>query len=79
MDIEQGNAIDEDKVAKLELGMSKKQVRFLLGKPAIKDIYHQDKWHYFRSLIHDDGKQTDQTTMTLEFKDDALITINGKL
>lgn len=79
MDIEQGNAIDEDKVAKLELGMNKKQVSFLLGKPAIKDLYHDNKWHYLRSLKHNNGQKLDKTTMILEFKDSTLINIKGAL
>lgn len=79
VDIEQGNAIDEDKLAKLELGMSKKQVNFLLGKPAIKDIYHNNSWHYLRYLKHNDGATSDISTMILEFKDEQLINIKGSL
>ena len=31
---------------KLDLGMTMRQVEFLLGKPAIEDPYHADQWHY---------------------------------
>lgn len=79
MDIEQGNAIDEAKVEQLEVGMNKKQVQFLLGNPAIQDVYHENTWHYLRSLKHSNGAQTDLTTMVLEFKNDTLVSIKGKL
>lgn len=79
MDIEQGNAIDSTKVEKLSLGMSKKQVLFLLGTPAIKDIYHENKWHYLRSLKHDNGEKMDFKTMVLDFENDNLVKITGSL
>ena len=79
MDIEQGNAVVEDNLAKLKVGMSKKQVKFLLGTPAIKDIYHGNKWHYLRSLKQDNGNDFKQKTMVLDFENDTLIRINGAL
>jgi len=79
MDIEQGNAVVEQKLAQLEVGMSKKQVKFLLGNPTIKDVYHANKWHYLRSLKHDNGNELDQKTMVLDFENDTLIRINGSL
>ncbi len=79
MDIEQGNAIDEEKLQKLSLGMSKKQVKFLLGNPAIKDIFHENKWHYLRTLKHDNGAKMDAKTMVLEFEGNTLVKITGSL
>ncbi len=79
MDIEQGNAIDREKLEKLEIGMSKKQVLFLLGKPAIKDSFHQNKWHYLRTLKNNNGKNHQQKTMILEFNGDTLSHIKGSL
>jgi len=79
MDIEQGNAVVEEKLAQLKVGMSKKQVRFLLGTPAIRDIYHANKWHYLRSLKHNNDRDFDQKTMVLDFENDTLIRINGAL
>ncbi|MBL7003913.1 MAG: outer membrane protein assembly factor BamE [Gammaproteobacteria bacterium] len=79
MDIEQGNAIDSEKLELLKLGMSKKQVSFLLGKPSINDHYHENMWHYIRYLEQDSGKKTAQSSMTLQFKNDKLIDIKGKL
>ena len=46
MDIPQGNRIDAGLVDQLEIGMSRNQVKFLLGTPAVEDLYHPDIWHY---------------------------------
>ena len=44
--IEQGNEIEAENLNKLEKGMSEEQVRFLLGTPLIKDVFHPNRWDY---------------------------------
>jgi len=50
----QGNPITPEDVAKVETGMNRSQVQFLLGTPMIEDPFHNERWdyvYYFR-----DGK-----------------------
>lgn len=44
--IQQGNWITSAQVAKLETGMTRDQVRFVLGTPTLQDIFHADRWDY---------------------------------
>ena len=44
--IAQGNLVKEEDLAQLEVGMTRKQVRFLLGTPMIDDPFHRDRWDY---------------------------------
>ena len=44
--ISQGNLVKEEDLAQLEVGMTRKQVRFLLGTPMIDDPFHRDRWDY---------------------------------
>lgn len=46
MEIQQGNYVSQDMVAQLRQGMSKDQVRFLLGTPLLTDIFHAERWDY---------------------------------
>lgn len=46
MNIQQGNYVSQDMVAQLRPGMTKEQVRFILGTPLITDIFHADRWDY---------------------------------
>ena len=46
MDIQQGNYISQDMVSQLKVGMSKEQVRYVLGTPLVADIFHADRWDY---------------------------------
>jgi outer membrane protein assembly factor BamE len=49
-DIEQGNIITPEMVALLEPGMSQRQVRFALGTPMLKDVFHEQRWDYLLSI-----------------------------
>ena len=79
MDIAQGNRIDPALVEQLEIGMSRNQVEFLLGSPAVVDLYEPDRWHYvFFYKTGSDGN-IEQRHMTLIFTNDLLSSIEGSL
>ena len=46
IEIQQGNYVSQDMVAQLKPGMTKEQVRFVLGTPLVTDIFHADRWDY---------------------------------
>ncbi|HTL93080.1 MAG TPA: outer membrane protein assembly factor BamE, partial [Steroidobacteraceae bacterium] len=46
MDIQQGNYLDGRAVSQLKVGMTRSQVRFLLGTPMVEDAFHKDRWDY---------------------------------
>ena len=46
IDIQQGNVLTQEMVAKLKPGQTRDQVRFLLGTPMVADIFHQQRWDY---------------------------------
>ncbi len=77
MDIPQGNRIDPALVEQLEIGMSRNQVRFLLGTPAIVDLYHPDQWYYVYYLKKGDGSEIEKRVMKLTFSGDLLSSIDG--
>jgi outer membrane protein assembly factor BamE len=52
VDVQQGNKLEAKDVARIEVGMTRNQVRFLLGTPVISDLFHDDRWdymYYFRA------------------------------
>lgn len=54
LDTQQGNLLDADQVAEVAAGMTRSQVRFILGTPMVADPFDQSRWdyvYYFR-----DGK-----------------------
>lgn len=79
MDIPQGNRIDAELLDSLEIGMTRNQVKFLLGTPAVQDPYRPDQWHYV--YFHKNGAtgKIESRRMTLVFTDDLLTQIDGSL
>ena len=78
MTVQQGNIVTEEMVDRLEPGMSKSQVRFLLGTPMLTDLFHDDRWDYTYTIRrgHDDMQLT---RLTLLFQEDALVRVEGDL
>ena len=79
MDIPQGNRIDATLLQQLEIGMSRSQVEFLLGTPAVVDLYKPDKWHYVYYLKTGDDGEIEKKRMTLTFTNELLSEIDGSL
>lgn len=46
IEIQQGNYISQEMLAQLKLGMTREQVRYVLGTPLVTDIFHADRWDY---------------------------------
>jgi outer membrane protein assembly factor BamE len=46
LDVQQGNKLEPGDVEKVEVGMTRNQVRFLLGTPVVADVFHKDRWDY---------------------------------
>ena len=55
-EVQQGNVISAEMLETLKIGMTKRQVVFLLGTPLIADPFHPERWDYFYSLSKDGGK-----------------------
>ena len=46
MDIQQGNYLEGKTVSQLKVGMTRSQVRYLLGTPMVEDVFNTDRWDY---------------------------------
>jgi outer membrane protein assembly factor BamE len=76
IDIQQGNAVTQEMVAKLQPGMTRNQVRFVLGTPLLVDPFRTDRWDYFYSYMKG-GELIEKRRMAVFFKDDKLVRIDG--
>jgi outer membrane protein assembly factor BamE len=76
VEIVQGNFISREQVARLKPGMSRQQVRDVLGTPLVTDIFHADRWDYVFTLRRK-GVQTQDRKLTVFFKGDALDRFEG--
>jgi outer membrane protein assembly factor BamE len=76
IDIQQGNVVTQDMVAKLKPGMTRSQVRFALGTPLVVDPFHPERWDYVY-VLQKKGKTVEQRRIIVVFKDDLLTHIEG--
>jgi len=75
MDIRQGNFVTTDMREKLKLGMSRQQVRYVLGTAMVNDAFHDNRWDYVYLLEHR-GKRVEQQRLTIYFEGDELVKID---
>ena len=75
MDVEQGNVVTPEQRARLQLGMGRREARFVLGSPLVKDPFHADRWDYVYSLRDGATGTVDQQRLSLFFKDNFLVDI----
>lgn len=76
VEVVQGNFVSREQVAALRPGMSRTQVRDLLGTPLIADPFHRDRWDYVFT-IRRRGVEPQQRRLAVFFKDDALARFEG--
>jgi outer membrane protein assembly factor BamE len=76
MDIQQGNVLTPEMVAKLKPGMTRQQVRFVLGTPPITDAFHQDRWDYVY-YVNKGGQVVEHRRLILLFDGDVLKRVAG--
>jgi outer membrane protein assembly factor BamE len=74
IDVQQGNALDGETVDKVQIGMTKEQVQYVLGSPLITDSFHPDRWDYIYFFTPGYGEQ-ERKQLTLKFDRDEVIDI----
>ena len=50
IDVQQGNVLTQEMVSQLKPGLTKDQVRFILGTPVLMDMFHANRWDYVYRL-----------------------------
>lgn len=75
-DIQQGNFVSQEMLDQLKAGMTRDQVKFVLGTPLLTDVFHGDRWDYPFYLARGNGELT-TSRVTVFFKDDKLDRIDG--
>jgi outer membrane protein assembly factor BamE len=73
---QQGNITDYKELEKLELGMNKAQVRFIMGTPMEINSFNKDRWDYVYTFKSPKGEYT-RNKLMLMFTDGKLAKIEG--
>lgn len=71
VDVVQGNFVSREQVEALQPGMSRQQVREILGTPLVTSVFHADRWEYVFT-IQRPGQERQTRRLTVFFRGDAL-------
>jgi outer membrane protein assembly factor BamE len=71
-DVQQGNVVTKEMADQLAAGMTRDQVRFLMGTPALVSVFHQDRWDYVYLLKRGKGSEVQSRRLTVHFKDNRV-------
>jgi outer membrane protein assembly factor BamE len=75
-DVVQGNFVSREQLDLLKPGLTKNQVRGLLGTPLVTSMFHSNRWDYIFSIKRQ-GTEYQQRKLTLIFKADVLERYEG--
>jgi outer membrane protein assembly factor BamE len=72
VDVQQGNKLDIKDVEQVQLGMTRSQVRYLLGSPVVGDPFHTERWDYIYYFLAGRAKQPDERWIIIYFDEDRV-------
>ncbi|MBN3726510.1 outer membrane protein assembly factor BamE, partial [Burkholderia sp. Ac-20379] len=73
----QGNFVSEEKASQLQVGMSRDQVRALLGTPLLADLFHADRWDYLFYFKRGSTSVVQQRDLIVNFQGDRVASWSG--
>jgi len=77
IDIQQGNVVTQDMIDQLRPGMTRRQVRFIMGNPLLVDTFHANRWDYLYSLQPGGGERQQERMSVLFNGNDQLVGLSG--
>ena len=79
MDVQQGNLLDAEDVDQVAVGMTRSQVRFLLGTPMVSDTFDKDRWDYVYSLRRGHERKVTRRHLVVWFEGDKVARVEEPL
>ena len=77
IDIQQGNVVTQDMIDQLRPGMTRRQVRFIMGNALLTDTFHPDRWDYLYSLQPGGGERQQERVSVFFNQNDQLVSLSG--
>jgi outer membrane protein assembly factor BamE len=72
INIQQGNFLDQTAVDQVKPGMTRSQIRYLLGTPMVADSFNKERWDYIYYLKKGRSRHVDSRRVTVYFEGDKV-------
>src|SRR5262245_55242875 len=76
IDIQQGNFLENKDIDQISVGMTRSQVRYLLGTPIVGNAFQDSRWDYVYYLKQGRSRKTEQRHFTVYFEEDKVTRID---
>jgi len=76
INIQQGNYLNQDAVDQVKAGMTRSQVRYLLGTPLVANVFDRSRWDYIYYLKKGHSRHVDSRRVTVYFNGDKVTKID---
>jgi outer membrane protein assembly factor BamE len=76
INIQQGNFLDQKAVDQVKNGMTRSQVRYLLGTPMVADSFNKERWDYIYYLKKGRSRHVDSRRVTVYFDGDKVANLD---
>ena len=77
IEIQQGNFVTQEMVAQLKPGLTREQVRFILGTPLLSDIFHAERWDYVFTRRRANSSEVESRRIAVFFEEGKLKRVEG--
>jgi len=77
IEIQQGNYVTQEMVAQLKLGLTRDQVRYVMGTPLLNDIFHEERWDYVFVRQRANSQDVEYRRFAVFFEDGKLKRVDG--
>ena len=77
MEIQQGNYVTQEMVAQLKPGLTRDQVRFVLGTPLVSDIFHEERWDYVFVRQRANSREIEYRRIAVFFENGKMKRVEG--
>jgi outer membrane protein assembly factor BamE len=75
INIQQGNFLKPEDIDRVQTGMTRSQVRFLLGTPMVSDTFDTDRWDYYYYLVKGHSRKKETRHVVVQFDSDKVVRI----
>jgi outer membrane protein assembly factor BamE len=73
----QGNFVSQEAASQMQVGMSRDQVKTLLGTPLLTDMFHADRWDYVFYFKRGSTSVVQQRDFIVNFASDRVVSWSG--
>lgn len=75
VEVRQGNILDAEQIERLEVGMSRAQVREVLGEPVLRESFNRNRWDYIYYLTEAGREAGDVQRLSVYFEGEQVVRV----